>query len=673
MTDPELRKLLIEELRRHADTLSRGTEGTDELRSVLHAVKGTAGVAGELALSDVFARLERRTERVDTIRHALEALERAIRNLEADEPALVDPWPVPPPLLEATTPSSVLNAQYEEDMRDRIAALDDIVASDADPCERLSHAMRHVHAMKGAAAAVGDEATTWFCHGLESRIRSAGDNAATCASMIEQLAAWRPVLTGLVDDPTGTLEVLRAADSEAGVSGPDDEPGSVTTRPEDEAFLHVPAHVLDLVIERLRRVTQSARDMHEQGEGVRRAARSLRWARQQLLESRRMIGPPRPWGAPVAALDALENATNTVGSAALQLESLAAGARRNARSIGRSATTSHHELGTVRRATMDLVFDRVRTAVDSFAERSGTEVRVNVTGGSTPVDRRLAESLVDPVLQLARNAVAHGIEAPSLRLSLGKPRWGSILLSAEVRGAHLLVGVRDDGGGVDVDSLRAEAIRSGRLSRESAHEVADEALLNLLFSPGVTTRTTADVLAGRGLGLDMSLHAAKRMGGTIRIRNRPGRGLTAVVDVPLVERGQAQVLWARSLEHRFALTARYVQRARVRETGELSPPPLATWIDCCLHGREDGFVLEIGRDTTEVVTVAVAAIEGIEEATVRPVPPLVALAGPFVGVIVDADGRPALLIDAMLVADRATRSHATRASSFPPPARSKDS
>lgn len=669
--DLELRALLIEELRRHLSTLEERDVDAERLRHVMHAVKGTAGVAGEFALSECFARLERTNADVDVPVFALRVLRAAIANLESGSPAYVDPWPLPPGELAVRDMPHASSAGYKANMLERTAALDAILGDLSDPCAALSDALRHVHAIKGAAAGVGDDAMGWFCHGLETRIHRTSDQVEARA-MLEQLAQWRPVMSGLVSDPAGTLEVLRAASGKLDMACDVSKPQDASTAASDEdPWLHVPAHALDLVLERLRRVSLTAREVDAQAEAARRASRTLRIIRQQLVEARRLIGPPRPWGAPVAALESIERASEAVGIAAAELDTVATTARRGARNIGQNAATSHAELGTIRRATMSLVFDRVTEAVHAMAGRSEADVHVEQVGSSTPVDRRLAEALVDPVLQLARNAVAHGIESPALRQSLGKPRRGRIVLSAEIRGAHLVVGVGDDGAGVDVDTLRADAIRSGRLPKDSTHQIPDEALLNLLFLPGMTTRKTADLLAGRGLGLDVSLHAVRRLGGTIRIRNRPGRGLRVVIDVPMVERGQARVLWVRSLGNRFALTARHVLRVRGQTDGEEPPLALATWIDPRLTGSESSYVIDLGRSPSDrFVSVSVERIEGIEETTVRPVPPLVALAGPYVGVIVGADGHPSLLIDALLVFDRATGSRGSRPSSFPPPARS---
>ena len=669
-SDPELRALLVGELVRHANVLRTDALDDDQVRRVLHAVKGTAGVAGEQALSDAFGRLERLKNDPQIAEYAHSLLTTAIERLEAGEPAYDDPWPVPPKELRGATVARSVAARYEAEMRDRTSALDSVLEA-PDPKTALLDALRHVHSMKGAAASVGDDVMAWFCHGLESRIHVALDTETTMGPMLDELGRWRTVLTGLAQDPEGTLELLRGGHHiEEGLEAAEHKTRTATAEWDAETWLRVPAYSLDMVLERLRGVSLAARELNGQGESLRGAAQSLRSARQRLLEARRLIGPPRPWGAPAAALEGIEEVAKQVGVAAAQLELVASTSRHRSLTIGQNASASQTALGTVRRATMALVFDRVIEAIEAATKHAGVEVRIEQIGASTPVDRRLAEALMDPVLQLARNAVAHGIEEPALRLTLGKPRWGRLVLSSEVRGAHLLVGVHDDGCGVDEDALRADAIRSGRISTESAHDICDESLLNLLFLPGVTMRTTADLLAGRGLGLDVSLQTARRLGGTIRIRNRPGRGLTAVVDVPLVERGQARVLWVRSLGNRFALTARYVLSARLPEPGRAHPPALATWIDPSHKGNEQGMIIDIGRSPADrVVSVGIASIEGIEEAIVRPVPPLVALAGPYVGVIVGTDGHPSLLVDALLVSDRATWTQRDRASSFPPPAR----
>ena len=666
--DPELQDLLVSELERHASALAQGKVDREALQRILHSVKGTSGIAGETELSEAFARLEKRIEEPGVQDRALQWLRDGLARMRQGLPAHQDPWPAPPAELGAVELPSHLAARYASEMRERVARLDEVLTSTSEPDALLEQALRHLHAMKGAAGAVRDELMAWFCHGLETRVREAMRAPAPAHDMLEDLAHWRSVLVELIDDPRHAIASLRAEAGEE-TSLPSGGPTNAAPAPEGEAWLHVQASAIDSALERLRRVSHLGREVEGHSESARTTARNVRAIRKSLLEARRLIGPPRPWGAPAAALLRIETAVQTLAATAADMERFASTARHQARAVQSTAAASHTDLGTLRRATMEVVFETVHAAISATAERAGRHVRIEQRGAATAIDRRLAEALVDPVLQVARNAVAHGIEDPTLRAALGKPPWGHVLLSAEARGAHLIVTVRDDGAGVDIVTLRRRLISSGRISKESARDADDEALLHLLFMPGLTTRQQADLLAGRGMGLDLALRAVRRLGGTIRIRNRTGQGLACIIDVPLVERGLARVVWVRSLGNRFALPARHVLQVRGTSAPGPHPPALATCIDADLHGEESGFIVDVGRslEAGDFASVSVGAIDGIEEASVRPVPPLVATAGPYVGVILAADGTPSLLLDVLLVADRTRGTRRGGSSTMPPP------
>src|SRR5690606_30439792 len=117
------------------------------------------------------------------------------------------------------------------------------------------------------------------------------------------------------------------------------------------------------------------------------------------------------------------------------------------------------------------------------------------------------------LLQLARNAVAHGHEPPEERAARGKPAALQLRLAAEATAGALVLTVEDDGAGVDLAAVRRGAIDRGAVERERAALLDDARLLAFLFRPGVTTRDDADLLAGRGLGLDVALAATHRAGG----------------------------------------------------------------------------------------------------------------------------------------------------------------
>ena len=134
---------------------------------------------------------------------------------------------------------------------------------------------------------------------------------------------------------------------------------------------------------------------------------------------------------------------------------------------------------------MGWLFERVAAAVSAQARREGREVRLVFSGEETAIDRRVAEQLVDPVLQLARNAVAHGIEPAPERAMRGKPRVGSVQLAAQPRSGGLRLVVQDDGAGVDVADVRRRAVARGTISPEIAGAADDQTLLSLLFVPGL--------------------------------------------------------------------------------------------------------------------------------------------------------------------------------------------
>ncbi|MCU0693731.1 MAG: ATP-binding protein, partial [Polyangiaceae bacterium] len=418
-----------------------------------------------------------------------------------------------------------------------------------------------------------------------------------------------------------------------------------------EASLRVPGAALDQVLERLRRLSLASRELGAQFESARRIARQLHASRLELTEARRLIGPPRPWGAPAAAIACIERAVDQLAATTVRLDHLACHARCKSDAFQIASHQAHGEIATLRRTTMAHVFDKVRGSVDAAAARLGTSVRIEVRGDATPVDRHIAEALVDPIVQLARNAVVHGIERPEVRGAAGKPLRGRVSLSAEVRGAHLLIVVRDDGAGVNVERLCEQAKRLPDFEHKRALD--DDALVHLLFTPGLTTYDDADLLAGRGLGLDLALRATRRLGGSIRLRNRPSRGLTATIIVPLSDRGIARVLWVQSGGLRLALPARLVLRVKCTDETQAPAPSLISHLDHRLRHSHERFVLQVGRpETAAAATISVAEVDGVGAAAVRPVPPLAAVAGLYVGVLVAPDGVPVLLVDALSLVDR---------------------
>ena len=161
----------------------------------------------------------------------------------------------------------------------------------------------------------------------------------------------------------------------------------------------------------------------------------------------------------------------------------------------------------------------------------GKKAQLKIRGSSTLIDRTIIESLRNPLIQLVRNAFAHGIEDPDDRRAKGKSDQGTITINASYRGDRIAIAVQDDGRGIDIEKIRAKAVEKGVISADSS-TVKDIDLLQLIFSPGFSTAEELTDLAGRGIGMDVVKTNLAQIGGTIEVDTLPGVGTTFTIAVP---------------------------------------------------------------------------------------------------------------------------------------------
>lgn len=163
----------------------------------------------------------------------------------------------------------------------------------------------------------------------------------------------------------------------------------------------------------------------------------------------------------------------------------------------------------------------------------GKQVRFVVEGEGTQVDRDVLERLEAPLTHLLRNALDHGIETPERRLAQGKPAEGQILIRARHHAGMLLLELRDDGGGVDLEKLRQAVISRGFATEQTGEQLTEEELLAFLFLPGFSMREQVTEVSGRGVGLDAVQHMVRQLRGGVRMQQRQGEGSTFHLEVPL--------------------------------------------------------------------------------------------------------------------------------------------
>ncbi|WP_409523786.1 chemotaxis protein CheA [Nitrincola sp. MINF-07-Sa-05] len=179
------------------------------------------------------------------------------------------------------------------------------------------------------------------------------------------------------------------------------------------------------------------------------------------------------------------------------------------------------------------VFGRFPRLIRDLSRSLNKEIRLELRGEETDLDKNLVEALADPLIHLVRNAVDHGIEDPDERERMGKPREGHVLLSAEQEGDHILLIIRDDGSGMDPEKLRTLAIKRGMLDAESAARLSDQECFHLIFHAGFSTKTEISDVSGRGVGMDVVKTKITQLNGTLGIDSILGQGTQIAIQVPL--------------------------------------------------------------------------------------------------------------------------------------------
>lgn len=163
----------------------------------------------------------------------------------------------------------------------------------------------------------------------------------------------------------------------------------------------------------------------------------------------------------------------------------------------------------------------------------GKQVRLEIEGENTQVDRDILEKLDAPLMHLLRNAVDHGIEMPAARALAGKPPEGTITLSARHSAGMLLVELADDGCGISLDRLRDEVVERKLTNTETAARLTEAELLEFLFLSGFSTRDEVTEISGRGVGLDVVQNMVRQLRGAVRVHQQAGQGTRFVLEMPL--------------------------------------------------------------------------------------------------------------------------------------------
>ncbi len=197
----------------------------------------------------------------------------------------------------------------------------------------------------------------------------------------------------------------------------------------------------------------------------------------------------------------------------------------------RNTRELHERVMSVRMLPVGSLFQRYARTVYDIAQATRKQIRLEINGEETEIDKSMLELLADPLTHLVRNAADHGIEAPDVRLAAGKPAEGLISLRAFHRSGKIVIEASDDGAGVNPEKVRRKAIERGLINDDA--QLTDEQLILLIFEPGFSTQEEVSDLSGRGVGMDVVKRNVQEMNGKVGFVSKTGCGSTVTIELPL--------------------------------------------------------------------------------------------------------------------------------------------
>jgi two-component system chemotaxis sensor kinase CheA len=204
---------------------------------------------------------------------------------------------------------------------------------------------------------------------------------------------------------------------------------------------------------------------------------------------------------------------------------------RNLVQLSRMTSDVQRMAMAMRMVPIGQLFRRVERLVRDLSRKSGKQVKLELSGDETELDRTIVEDLADPLLHMVRNAVDHGIEPAEVRRAAGKPSQGTVTLRARHQAGNILIEISDDGRGLDRGKILHKARERGLV--DPSRDLPDNEIFQLIFQPGFTTAESVTDVSGRGVGMDVVRRRLERMRGRLEMQSKPGHGARFSISLPL--------------------------------------------------------------------------------------------------------------------------------------------
>ncbi|MCM1126698.1 MAG: chemotaxis protein CheA [Lachnospiraceae bacterium] len=226
-------------------------------------------------------------------------------------------------------------------------------------------------------------------------------------------------------------------------------------------------------------------------------------------------------------------AKNSLVSASTEERSTNSGFNEQIEYLESVTTNLHESVMKVRMVPIESVVNKFPRMIRDLSKKLDKKMELYMSGEETELDRTVVDEIGDPLMHLLRNAADHGLESAEVRAQRGKPAVGSIFLEAYQDGNNVVIEVRDDGGGIDVEAVKQKAIDREVITLEQSESMSEKDIINLLFHAGFSTSKQITDISGRGVGLDVVKSKIESLSGEVEVKSKMGEGSTWIIRLPL--------------------------------------------------------------------------------------------------------------------------------------------
>jgi len=407
---------------------------------------------------------------------------------------------------------------------------------------------RCFHTLKGAAGSVGLSEVAALIHALEERLEQASGRVSDGLNdLLHQVVGYLDEVIGLLRVSPGATGLTAV---QVGTAGDGTVPGLVT----DETAAHsqgsaaegpirVPTARFDELTDLAGELIVQGRFWLSQAESIGTFAAAVRASRNRLLgsmerlheaglgrECRRLPMPVDPQSDLPGQLCRLAEQADDMTVMAESAQASAGFMADRGDTLVRLSHQLWDSFQSLRIVPIRRLFHRLARVLHDAARVEGRQVEVVMLGEETGVDRAIQDKAFEPLLHVVRNAVGHGIEPPADRARTRKPATGRVTLEARREGNTLVIAVDDDGRGLDTEAIAQKARRLGWLAPDETP--SPDQLHAIIFQPGFSTRSQANAISGRGVGMDVVAREVSKLRGSIDLTSQPGRGTRVTLRLP---------------------------------------------------------------------------------------------------------------------------------------------